>query len=269
MKLRKFVSSLIAASVIATSASSICAMATSPQVYADVERHSDGTYWVNVEFENMPDNLHSGGFHVDLGSGWEIVMVGNEPYAIRIAENVSMEFATQENDDNTESLFIAMAIRDPYAVEGTLMTFQVAKTSNYSNTNAKVNINFDVPGNGLWTFDGTEKESILGSVETPVMLKANEYIIGDADGDGIVDASDSSAISAGIADHPIYSVYNIRKTYNRYFPGAKASAAPDANQNGYINSTDASLVLSYYTKMATGADYDGVIGTIDVYEIFE
>lgn len=271
MKLRNVVSSLVAASVVLASATSICAMAASPQIYADVERHSDGTYWVNVEFENMPDNLHSGGFHVDLGSGWEIVYdttFTDVPNVEKVAD-FSMEFRVQENEDNTESLFIAMATSQPHGLEGTLATFQVAKTSNYSNSNAKVNISFDTPGDMLRVKNGTELESIVGTVETPIMLKANEYIIGDANGDGIVDATDSSAISAGIADHPIFSVYNIRKTYNNYFPGAKASAAPDANQNGYIDSTDASLVLSYYADSAVGNDYDGVIGTIDVYEIFE
>ena len=171
MKLRKFVSSLVAASIVATSASSVYAMATSPQIYADVERNSDGTYWVNVIFENMPDNLHSGGFHVDLGSGWKIVMDGREPNAVDVEKNFMMEFGTQVKEDNTESLFIGMSTSNAHAVEGTLMSFQVAKTSSYSNNNAKVNISFDTPGDMLRVINGTQLESIIGSVETPIMLR--------------------------------------------------------------------------------------------------
>lgn len=100
------------------------------------------------------------------------------------------------------------------------------------------------------------------------MLQANQYIIGDANGDGYVNALDSSAILTATKKTPSLNVYSIRKTYKNYFPNAASPSAPDADRSGVINSTDANKILDYYSAIAVGKPYTGSIGKIDVYEIF-
>ncbi len=266
-KIKATISTLLASAIVASSASAIYASATAPSAYVDIT-YSNGMYIANVIFENVPD-ITITSFTVNVGDGWDVA--DRTDWGISctsgttFASNNMIEIEQFGGNDLVVILGYTSNDRD---VNGTVFRFPVTKNSNFTDSNAKINISFE--GGMLATESGTNYvEDEENAPQNPVMLKANEFIVGDANGDGTVDASDSSTILNGIENHPIYKVYNIRKTYNNYFPGAKSASAPDANRNGFINQTDADLVLDYYVDKMVGNAYSGPIGTIDVYEVFE
>ncbi len=258
-KIKATISTLLASAIVASSASAIYASATAPSAYVDIT-YSDGVYTANVIFENMPE-IQATAFSINIEDGWELVI--NDDEFVLSDTNSFYNQASSNVTYITESgiPYVAFAFGSDHDVNGVAVSFSIRKTSNFSSSTSAINIDFIALNSSTTNYIDTD--------ENPIMLKANEFIVGDANGDGIVDATDSSTILAGIENHPTYKVYNIRKTYHNYFIGAKAAAAPDANQNGYINQTDADLVLDYYVDKTVGNAYSGPIGTIDVYEVFE
>ena len=110
----------------------------------------------------------------------------------------------------------------------------------------------------------------IEDLDNPTMTGSIEYMIGDATGNNGVDARDSTAILSAISDNggvPI-AVADILDTYPTYMPYAKCAEAADVNKDGYISSADAQLVLNYYADMVAEIPYSGIIGTMDIYEIY-
>lgn len=260
MKFKKTLCGILSTAVVAASSSAFSALAATPQIYPDIV-FENNQYWVYIRAEDFAD-LDAGGFHITLGSGWKLAMDGMYPDYNNLSNHV--EFAQDSTlGDPNRYFFVAFANG---VKKEQIVKFRVTKTGSYSISSATIKISY-IEGDVLKDSQG---KTIAGEeYSTPVMLKAREYIVGDADGDGRVDASDASCILTAIENHPTYSVKVIQNTFNNYFPGAKASAAPDANQNGYINNTDAEKIMDYYVDIATHHEYTGPIGTVDVYEVFQ
>lgn len=172
--------------------------------------------------------------------------------------------------DGSNNAFISYAVREEIDMNGRFCSFDLKKTDTYSETNSDISVYFNSLPNA-YDYIGTSSGELFGEeVELPVIEKVNEYIIGDADGNWYVSATDASTILKAVSDNgdvPI-SVPLIESHFTRLFPSAKAPAAPDADRDGYITEEDAKLVLHHYSSVSSGGDYVGAIGSKDFYEYY-
>lgn len=272
-KFKKVLSTIMAASIVSGSVSAINALATSPRIYVDIVYEDANTPRADIYFENMP-TLRAGGFHIALGDGWEAVtsIINGEEVVEFSRENATIpSFCLARWSEDYNAVFITFSGNTyNYDVNGKFVSIYIQKTANYTSQNATANL-LVLDGDGLWHYpdNGTEVDCLEEFAESnPIMLRADEYMIGDATGNHVIDARDASEILSGINSTGLLSVHEIRNSYKNIFVNAESPAAPDADQNGYINSSDANAVLSYYAGSATGGTYEGSIGSISVYETY-
>lgn len=248
----------------------IAPQAASPKIVCDIVYNSSAAanrkYRVDVKFSGMPV-LQGASFNINVGSGWNVVATSNNtPYVNRdgcTTENTRIfQKGFQENSNHI--LWCDFVEDTPANHNGTTFSFFLTKSSNNTPSNSAINISLDSTD----FITNANGDNIAPNVSIPVMLQANQYIIGDANGDGYVNALDASTILSVTKNTPSLNVYSIRKTYKNYFPKAASPSAPDADRSGVINSTDANKILDYYSAIAAGKTYTGSIGKIDVYEIF-
>ncbi|MCR4646639.1 MAG: accessory gene regulator B family protein [Oscillospiraceae bacterium] len=71
------------------------------------------------------------------------------------------------------------------------------------------------------------------------------YYTGDATNDNEVNASDAAKINIMCNSVPGHEMSVSDPNFSTYFPNAPFHGQPDANQSGWINSTDATLILEY------------------------
>ncbi len=83
---------------------------------------------------------------------------------------------------------------------------------------------------------------------------AADYILGDVNGDGLVDASDASAILAFYADA------STKDEIDYYYDYYGISRTADMNKDGYVDASDASAVLNYYSYVSTSTG-DEIVDT--------
>lgn len=269
---KKMLSAVMAASIVTGSVSAINALAASPRIYVDIVYEDANTPRADIYFENVPE-ITVAGFHVDFGDGWEIRMSDIFPDRIMCFEDSSLNglldmFKNQKDTvDYKNGLFITFVVTHGFDldVNGRVASVYIRKTEDYSSTTAAINVEL-LNGDLLCDSNGIDYTE---TVSNPIMLRADEYIIGDANGDHFVDARDCSEILTGINNDGILSVYEIRNSYKDIFKNAEAPAAPDADQNGYINKKDSDDVLHYYASHQTGGTYEGSIGSKSFYETFE
>lgn len=271
---KKMLSAVMAASIVAGSVSAINALAVSPRIYVDIVYEDANTPRADIYFENIPD-INFVNIHLRIGDGWNYAesRVGGVDYTrVGTTSNISGSFLCRQLVADEHEIFISLAATTGYNYDfnGKFFSVYLEKTDQYTPENAVANI-YTVDGDMLWEDTG-DRDGInyLGGVmETnPIMLRADEYIIGDANGDHRVDARDCSEILSGIDGDGVLSVYEIRNSYKDIFTKAESPAAPDADQNGYINKKDSDDVLHYYASHQSGSTYEGSIGSINVYETF-
>lgn len=264
-KIKRMLAAALSTVIIGSSISAINAFATQP-VYVDIVYDSvTMTYWANVKC-NL--TINAAGFHLKFGSGWDIVTKSNGLVNFKGNNDFNQYICLKGNDYEQEGLFVTIAgASDVECSNDTIISINIRKTSSYSPTNATANIN--IVDNDMFA---NSQERIIESSNSGTyispMLRADEYIVGDADGDGRVTATDCSTVSAAVNNYGNMNVFSIRNTYKNYFPSAKAAAAADANQNGLISNNDASAILNYYATSGTGGTYNGNIGKIDIYDIY-
>lgn len=268
---RKTVSTLMAASVAAGSLSAINAMAVSPEIYVDIVYEDSTTIRADVMFENMPA-LYAGGFHVEIGEGFDFVLTSSGNVKQRRTDRtiVDCDAVATRLQEPGDTFFVAFAHEENIDLNGNLISFYITKSDTYTSTNATVNISFE-NGDYLtyrqYIDGGVEFTDVIEDSSVPTMLKSEEYIIGDADGNHIITPTDSAVVLSA-TNNSILTVYDIRNTYTNIFPNADSAAAPDATRDGLISSADADAILDGYSEMQTNLSYDGIIGKIDVYEVF-
>lgn len=279
MKMKKLLSALvtsvfITSSVFTTTASAIIAEASTPRIYVDIVYESDTQIRADVIFKNIPET-DSGAFHLNIADGWEVDTFDNGIIKLSTLDCTGYGVSATLCNDGTNDVFICYACNRGIDMNGRFCSLEVSKTDTYSETNSDISVYFtSVPGahdfigaaSGERYFEAGSDEE----VELPKIEKVNEYIIGDANGDVYVDATDASAILRAIynnGDKAIYVPF-IESNFTRLFPSAKAPAAPDANNDGYISDLDADLVLHHYSDVSSGKDYVGAIGSKAVYEYY-
>lgn len=267
-KFKKLLASLMATTIVAGSMSAINSMAASPKIYVDFVRVNSTTYRADIIFENVPA-ISSAGFHIQFGEGWNIVSgnSGKPDYAFNvdllIANHIDLSNIGFWNDGS--GIFVTFANDAVYQYEGVIASVNLTRASGYTPENSTAELEY-VNEDILKNKDGVNYISDVIE-ESPVMLKSNQYIIGDADGSGSVNSLDASEILA-VASNSSLIVDTIAPFHTNYFPDAICAASPDADQNGYINKIDANEIMNYYSAVAVGNSYSGKVGKIDVYETF-
>lgn len=257
-----------------------------PKIYVDLTYEEDGDIRADVMMENMPE-IYSGAFHIDLGDSW-IMSVNDEgdntDYSLdgSIKKNYS-QFAFEEDgtklkDDGIHGAFFVFVA--PYYkncdYNGKLFSFYVAKSENFDPDNAGINIVYTSSGNSVFDYiyhidNNNNRIDLSPNVHetSPVMLGAYEYIVGDVNNDGMVNAVDSTCIFTALKNKDnSYNVNDIKYTYKSLFPDALCAAAPDADSNGTIEHSDAMLIMQYYADLSTSHENNSGVGRRDIYELF-
>lgn len=237
---------------------------------------SDTRVRADLIFEGFPD-FSTAGFHVQFGSGFDVVWhrdsENNEVANYTSGTCSGFSITTRNLSDN--KVFVAASGGDDQDCNGTFISLYADKNVNYDPFTATANIIFTSTPNASDVI-ATEWNIVILSpnnledLDNPTMTGSIEYMIGDTTGNNGVDARDSTWILSAISDNggvPI-AVADILDTYTTYMPYAKCAEAADVNKDGYISSVDSQLVLSYYADMGAEIPYSGIIGTMDIYEIY-
>lgn len=88
----------------------------------------------------------------------------------------------------------------------------------------------------------------LSDSSSPYVMKSDDnYVLGDVNGDTIIDANDASKI---------LTEYSVLSTGEDGTFKENQKKAADVDDNSIINSSDASLILSYYSYTSTGGKLD-------------
>lgn len=241
-----------------------------PRVYVDITYDDNGRIRADVMFENI-SACAAGDFHIDVGDGWDIVY--NENNQIELSQDncsnkCDILSAVERSDNYFLIYFVNKEDRD---FSDCFCSFYLEKKSNFNSKNAEVNVVFENSGVMDDFIAKQDGNYIISSdaYRAPVMLEAQEYIIGDANNDGYVNAIDGSWILSSIDLNPQCKVDDIIETYKDIFPEANCAAAPDANLDGVISQEDFDLIMEYYISMSTEERNNSRVGKREFYEIFE
>lgn len=272
MKTKKLLSALTAVSLIAGAVPVMNASAVNnePRVWINITYEDNKRPRADVMFENMPD-CWAGDFHIDVGDGWNLVYRDGDKIDI-LTEGCKAQGNVVVGVERSYNYFaLGFLAKQDQNFNGRFCSFYLEKNENFNSENAKINVIFENSG----SFDDyiTSKNTgyIIGSADykPPVMLEAQEYIIGDANNDGYVNAIDGSWLLSSIDLNPQCKVEDIIYTYKEIFPQANCAAAPDANLDGIISQEDFDLIIEYYMDMSTNEQNNSRVGKREFYEIFQ
>ncbi|MCM1505821.1 MAG: hypothetical protein NC177_01620 [Ruminococcus flavefaciens] len=274
MKTKKILSALTAVSLIAGAVPVMNASAVNnePRVYVDITYDENDNPMANIMFENTYD-VASGGFHLDLGDGWKAKLDEYGDVDIK-GTRISQKFSPMVKTDTGNDLFVAFSANNNYTFNGLFFSIYLEKTENFNEDNAEINVVFKSSKNVYDYIANRTNSKKLITAETdnaPTMIKAYEYLVGDVNNDGYVDAIDSTMILCALEDNnrTEFSVDEIKHSYKSYFPEAVCPASPDASQDNTISELDSDLIMQYYMDMSTSGVNNSRVGKIDFYELFE
>ncbi len=273
MKIKKLLAPLLAVSMVAGAMPiSNVSASNDPRIYVDIHYQDDGQIRADVMFENLPE-LCAGGFHIKVGDSWKLKYnerTKKPDCNTRGCYSEGLASLSVEGIPNY-GLFVCFSTDSYYGYDfnGSFCSIYLEKAENFDPDNAAINIEY--LGNGViedrLVHNGKDIVS-YNPEESPTMLGAYEYKVGDVNSDGYVDAVDCSMIWAATKNGAYY-VNNIKHTYKSIFPNAKCAAAPDANQDGWISYGDGELIMQYYADMSTGNVNNTNVGKIDIFELFD
>ena len=294
MKKGCILSTLLSSAILVSTAQGISAFASTPDIYCDIHYVNETfTKWRNTIYEGYSrvdvifegfDGISTMGIHVELGDGFEPVISNFTNKPIFNTNALGIESRMIDYDSDTNMIFLCMANGESMAYleegeeetyDGCYFSFYVQKTNEYTSSNATANVVFtdtdivgrfdsNYPNNRYYYVDAEN------NIDVSEMLSSCEYIVGDVDGDGIVNSFDSSTILRAISQHNVASFYvsMINSNFRTWFPGAVCSASPDANEDYIINRSDADDIMEYFGKISSGGTGYLNIGSIEVYEIY-
>ncbi len=281
-KFRKMVVSVLASAITLCSVPLLSSQAapppsTSPRIYIDLTVDEAGIR-ADVIMENVPE-FRAASIGFDLGESWicvgEIQPTPAEVYKVPCTNGATVYQGTLNSTQKKYiSMFFDSGDSQDHNFNGVVTSFYVEKTDNFD---------FADPGLSLYhgTFafamtitkaDGTNiYDTVLQT--SPKMLEADEFMYGDVTGDGIITGSDATWVLIAV-DKSGSDRIRVTDLYNNYMStikNMKAAFAADVNKDGYIDKTDSDIILRAYTLLLSGKDFDeidGIVGDIDVYEIY-
>ena len=271
MKFKKFLTPLIAAAITASAMPVSSVSAVGSRVYIDISCDSKGETRAYVTFENMP-NVFAAGFHIELGDGWKLKPNNYGDYTGTAENYVSSTGASIQGDKSGENEYFIQITSNRFdsKLDKHTYSFLIEKTENFNSNNSAINVVFKQSDLILNMENGKYNYIITPENDTsPPMLRAEEYIIGDANNDGRVNAIDASWIRIATDKIPQYGVNDIKESYKDIFPEANCAAAPDADLNGIIEVDDAQAISQYYADMSTIGYSNTRIGQREFYEILD
>lgn len=280
MKLKRFLAPLMAAAITVSAMPVVTANADgNPRVFVDITYENNERVRADIIFENI-DPAACGGFHVNIGDGWDFKTRYSASGTKIYGSNKDCESEGKANiqvkENGEKGVFIYFSSDDNYDLNGRFYSLYLEKNENFNSKNADVNVVFQAESQSTYDFIANCIGTIFISANTdtaPRMTEAQEYIIGDANNDGRVNAIDATWIRMAINgdNTKSYTVdaLAINDAYKNIFPEANCAAAPDADMDGHINFIDADKIMQYYADMSTDEQNNSRIGTREFYEIFE
>jgi len=278
MKTKRIMASVASAIIVASGGlnaygSAVLADATSPTLYIDITYETADTIRADIMLSNFPE-FANGGFLVNYDDGWEPVINSHTHRPSFTTSNCTGRWANSVyvgNNSDSNLFPVVFASIENQDFNGRFLSVYFTKNSNYSQTNSNINISFE-NGAEISTYNGLEIVSSddPDSYIAPEITQVSEYMIGDLDGDNHIDATDASAVLAGLNTAGVHNISPraIENNYHNFFPDALAPAAPDADKSGLINSADAASILDFYGSVMTNDVYEGQIGSMDIYEYY-
>lgn len=271
MKLfKRLLSAASALMIVSAGVASIPAVASEsednlPLLYTKLEYVDGNRVRVDVYLEDMA-SISSCGFHVQLGEGFDIAYSPRFPQLIWKEKSGTyadylgtLECEYDPYLDNGFFITMTSKMSFPMILEDTpLCSFYVYKNSKSTDYNCTANIvikgddNLKDPWvNPSLIFEGSQ-------INTRTMTKGVEYMLGDANGDGVLDVSDSTAIQIAVSKYPYqHQISAIENTFKDLCPYAKDAYALDVNGDGKLSEADSVAILQVLGK---GDSYSGNVG---------
>lgn len=274
MKIKKILAPLMAVSMVAGAMPiSNVSASNDPKIYVDLHYEDDGDIRADVMLENVP-TFFTGCFHINLSDSWTYT-TDNRGRKFTVAGCTGQgHTSVHESAEHWETIFITSTDMENIDYNGKLVSFYVTKSENFDPDNNGINVVYLSGENFVDNLYHSENNGNYVNLlpqtleNNPTMLGAYEYKVGDVNSDGYVDAVDCSMVWSATKDRAYY-VNDIKNTYKSIFPKAKCAAAPDANQDGWINYSDGDDILQYYADMSTENVNNTNIGKIDIFELFD
>lgn len=278
MKTKKFLAPLVAVALMASAmpVANVSAANNDPRVYVDITYDDNGTARADIMFENMPA-VACGGFHLAVGDGWDLKMndIFNPPeieYETKgcTTEKIHCKPTVIQSGDN--EVFVTFSSTNDYDLNGRFFSIYLEKNAKFTPYDAKINVIFKANENAKDSIATKTGKRVIDSVtdNSPEMIGAYEYKIGDVNNDGYVDAIDSSLILSALEknNNRSISVENIKHGFKSFFPDAICPESPDANKDKLISVSDSELIMKYYSHMSTNSEDNSRVGKLDFYERF-
>lgn len=254
---------------------------TEPRIYIELTKDDKGIR-ADVIMENVPDfrnavigfSLNKSWKCTDVITGSEFDVDGDQIVDIQShAGNIINQYYKYDTKKRYVLLRVANNFSEESNHNGIVDSFYVEKTEWFDLSDSGLNLHHETLANVMAIFkaDGTNifEDVYFGS---PRMLEANEFMYGDVTGDGYISGSDATwALSVCGSNGERVKVTDFYNNYTDIIKNMKAAYAADVNKDGYIDETDANIILYTYTQLLSDKGFDeidGIVGDIDVYEVY-
>lgn len=170
------------------------------------------------------------------------------------AKEISVSFShTRPDGTSSSTIFNDFNVQKGYSGENIAFYYKLSVTDvveawieSKAHCANMLNVDYNYIGVGLYEYNGyyywvQVYSSDVQSVELP--SENDSYILGDANGDGVVDASDSSFTM---------SIYSQLSSGNNVDVTDSQIKAADVNCDGSVDAFDASRILQYYSMLSVG-----------------
>lgn len=148
----------------------------------------------------------------------------------------------------------------PYTTSGAIFSIFAKRKANAPQVLPQVTV-------GITLFHNDEV-SIPYSINTTTLYSL-KYILGDINGDGIVDTDDASILLQILSQYGTITSANAQQAFagcaGMFCDGIFILDAADANQDSGVTQQDSSAILSYYNYVMLELPYSGDIGTCLTY----
>lgn len=250
-------------------------------IYARLEYCSNTRVRVDIMIDNF-SAVEYGGFHVELGEGLDFVTDTNYPDLLEYetagtyaSQGTMVEACIDPTMSNGAFITFARSQPIPTNLNIPLISFYADKNAYSTDANTTASV-VSRSNNNAYDYivdivpNQDPEEILLSEISIPEMLTSTEYLVGDVNNDGYINATDASCILVAMNNNfnvPV-SVHSIDSHFNMFFPNAKTKESPDANKDEWIDSDDSDEIMSYYSAMSAGQTYNGYVGQVNYYETY-